>query len=158
MILTVGGSGVYKGGQIERICSLQWRSLDAHQTGVGRSSGFRTEVASPHLPQFVLPYGDYPERARFTSHRITSVTSHAASYLCYQMPGFLIVAVDGSRSVILVALVARPNLHPHPARASAPMRSDVLYLCVRPSDLNACQRIVPITWQFIKSAISTRVF
>jgi hypothetical protein len=51
------------------------------------------------------------------------------------MPRIVIMAVDGSRSVIPVALVAHPNLH-HPAHVAAPSQSDVLYLCVWPSDTN----------------------
>lgn len=126
MILTVGGSG---GGQIERKCSLAESGWHIRPE-LGGHRGFFASL----IPQFALTLRRLPRTGTF--HIPSQATQ--AFQLCYQKPGILIVALDGSRSLILIltALVACPDLRPHPARAFPTMQSDVLYLCVRPSDSN----------------------
>jgi hypothetical protein len=119
---------------------------------VNRPSGFRTEttlaVRSGSTGTSTLTHVSY----RVTLHCKRYKLFNFYPQLCDQKPRIAIMAVDGSRSVIPVALVAHPNLH-YPAHVTAPLQSDILYLCVWPSDSNTCQHIVPITWQLAKPTI-----
>jgi len=124
MISLVGES---VGSQIERKCSLAESGCTSDRSwevigGFGQTRRSLTSTPAVRSDPMEITLNGH------VSHPIASV----------QKPGILIVAIDGStsQSVILVALVACPDLRPHSARAPPPIQSDVLYLCVRSSDSN----------------------